>query len=87
IERQWKESHPYFKVTSPNHSYFGDMGMPKLLKSVDKVDDHTVKIVLSLMSSFASLNETVILFLIMSILILSNTERYFETFFPSLVVM
>ncbi|NBY28233.1 MAG: ABC transporter substrate-binding protein, partial [Betaproteobacteria bacterium] len=22
IERQWKESNPYFKVTSPNHSYF-----------------------------------------------------------------
>ena len=32
IERQWKESHPYFKVTSANHSYFNDMGMPKLLK-------------------------------------------------------
>jgi len=47
IERQWKESHPYFKVTSANHSYFGDMGMPKLLKSVDRVDDHTVKIVLN----------------------------------------
>jgi len=47
IERQWKENHPYFKVTSPNHSYFGDMGMPKLLKSVDKVDDYTVKIVLN----------------------------------------
>ena len=47
IERQWKESHPYFRVTSPNHSYFGDMGMPKLLKSVDKVDDYTVKIVLN----------------------------------------
>jgi dipeptide transport system substrate-binding protein len=47
IERQWKESHPFFKVTSPNHSYFGDMGMPKLLKSVDRVDDYTVKIVLN----------------------------------------
>jgi dipeptide transport system substrate-binding protein len=47
IERQWKESHPFFKVTSPNHSYFGDMGMPKLLKSVDKVDDYTVKIMLN----------------------------------------
>ena len=32
FERQWKESDPYFKVTSSNHSYFGDMGMPKLLK-------------------------------------------------------
>jgi dipeptide transport system substrate-binding protein len=47
IERQWKESNPYFKVTSPNHSYFNDMGMPKLLKSVTKVDDYTVKIVLN----------------------------------------
>ncbi len=47
IERQWKENDPYFKVTSSNHSYFNDMGMPKLLKSVDKVDDYTVKIVLN----------------------------------------
>jgi dipeptide transport system substrate-binding protein len=47
IERQWKEEHPYFKVTSPNHSYFNDMGMPKLLKSVTKVDDYTVKVVLN----------------------------------------
>ena len=47
IERQWKEEHPYFKVTSANHSYFNDMGMPKLLKSVEKVDDYTVKITLN----------------------------------------
>jgi dipeptide transport system substrate-binding protein len=47
IERQWKENDPYFKVTSPNHSYFNDMGMPKLLKSVDKVDEYTVKITLN----------------------------------------
>src|SRR4029077_14199758 len=46
IERQWKESNPYFKVTSSNHSYFNDMGMPKLLKSVEKVDDYTVRITL-----------------------------------------
>ncbi len=39
IDRQWKQDNPYFKVTSSNHSYFNDMGMPKLLKSVDKVDD------------------------------------------------
>ena len=36
LERQWKEDNSYFKVTSPNHSYFGDMGMAKLLKSVEK---------------------------------------------------
>lgn len=47
FERQWKEDNPYFKVTSPNHSYFSDMGMPKLLKSVEKVDAHTIKIVLN----------------------------------------
>jgi dipeptide transport system substrate-binding protein len=46
LERQWKEDNPFFKVTSPNHSYFGDMGMPDLLKSVEKVDDYTVRITL-----------------------------------------
>ena len=47
LERQWKESDPFFKVTSQNHSYFNDMGMPKLLKSVDRIDDYTVKITLN----------------------------------------
>ncbi len=47
IERQWKENDPYYKVTSSNHSYFNDMGMPKLLKTVEKVDEYTVKIVLN----------------------------------------
>jgi dipeptide transport system substrate-binding protein len=47
INRQWKSDNPYFKVTSSNHSYFNDMGMPKLLKSVEKVDDYTVKITLT----------------------------------------
>jgi dipeptide transport system substrate-binding protein len=47
IERQWKENDPYFKVTSSNHAYFGDMGMPALLKSVDKVNEYTVKFTLN----------------------------------------
>jgi dipeptide transport system substrate-binding protein len=47
FERQWKQDNPYFKVTSPNHSYFDDMGIPKLLKSVEKVDDYTVKVTLN----------------------------------------
>ena len=33
-------------MTSPNHSYFNDMGLPKLLKSVEKVNDYTVRITL-----------------------------------------
>ena len=47
FERQWKEDHPFFKVTSSNHSYFNDMGLPALLKSVEKLDDYTVRIVLN----------------------------------------
>ena len=47
FERQGKEDNPFFKVTSPNHSYYNDMGMTKLLKSVQKVDDYTVKITLN----------------------------------------
>ncbi|RYX95699.1 MAG: ABC transporter substrate-binding protein [Comamonadaceae bacterium] len=47
FERQWKEDNAYFKVTSPNHSYFSDMGMPKLLQTVEKVNDLTVKITLA----------------------------------------
>ena len=47
IERQWKESHPYFKVTSSNHSYFMGMGMDKQIKSVDKIDAMTLKITLN----------------------------------------
>jgi dipeptide transport system substrate-binding protein len=47
IERMWKEDHPFFRVTSPNHSYFTDMGFPKLLKSVEKVDDYMIRITLN----------------------------------------
>ena len=48
FDRQWKQDNPYFKVTSSNHSYFNDMGMPKLLKSIEKVDDYTVKVTLNM---------------------------------------
>ena len=47
LERQWKEDNPYFKVTSANHSYYNDMGMAKLIKSVEKVDPYTVRITLN----------------------------------------
>src|SRR5215207_883038 len=30
LERQGKEDHPFFKVTSSNHNYYNDMGFPKL---------------------------------------------------------
>src|ERR1700735_5037409 len=47
IERQWKPDNPYFNVTSSNHSYFNDMGLASLLKSVEKVDDTTVRMTLN----------------------------------------
>jgi len=47
FERQWKAEHPYAKVSGGAYDYFNDMGMPDLLKSVEKVDDLTVKITLS----------------------------------------
>jgi len=47
FERQWKDTNPYFKVTSPNHSYFNDTGMANNLKSVEKLDDYTVRITLN----------------------------------------
>jgi dipeptide transport system substrate-binding protein len=47
FERQWKDGNPYFKVTSSNHSYFNDMAMPTLLKSIDKTDDYTVRFTLN----------------------------------------
>ncbi len=47
IERMWKKENPYFNVTSPDHSYFNDMAMPELIKSLEKVDDYTVKFTLN----------------------------------------
>ena len=47
FERQWKEDNPYFKVSGGTWEYFTGMSMPDLLKSIEKVDDYTVKFVLN----------------------------------------
>jgi dipeptide transport system substrate-binding protein len=47
FDRMWKDTDPYHKVSGGSYDYFGDMGMPSLLKSIDKVDDHTVKFTLN----------------------------------------
>ncbi|WP_202911141.1 ABC transporter substrate-binding protein [Ancylobacter sp. TS-1] len=46
FNRMWKTDNPYHKVTGGAYDYFNDMGLPDLLVSIDKVDDHTVKFVL-----------------------------------------
>jgi dipeptide transport system substrate-binding protein len=47
FERQWKADNPYHKVSGGTYDYFNDMAMPDLLKSIEKVDDHTVRFTLN----------------------------------------
>lgn len=47
LERQWKENHPYHDISGAKYDYFKDIGMPDILKSIEKVDDMTVRIVLT----------------------------------------
>lgn len=44
FERQWKESNPWNQyVPGGTWEYFVSIGLPDLLTSIEKVDDHTVK--------------------------------------------
>ena len=47
LQRQWKVEHPFHKVTRSKYPYFESLGFPKLLKSIQKLDDYTVEIVLN----------------------------------------
>ncbi|NYZ16073.1 ABC transporter substrate-binding protein [Azospirillum sp. RWY-5-1] len=47
IERQWRADHPFHKVGRGTYDYFKDMSMAVLLKAVERVDDRTVRIVLT----------------------------------------
>ncbi len=47
FERQRVKEHPYHEVSGGTWEYFGGMSMPDLIKSVEKVDDLTVKFVLN----------------------------------------
>ena len=48
LERQLKADHPWHQyVPGTSWEYFAGMGMPELIKSIEKVDDMTVKIVLN----------------------------------------
>ena len=46
FERQWKEDHPFHGVSGGTYEYFNSMGLPDLLQSIEKVDEHTVRFVL-----------------------------------------
>ena len=47
FERQWKDENPFHKVSGGDYGYFGDMAFPKLLASIDKLDDYTVRFTLT----------------------------------------
>jgi len=45
--RQWNADHPFHNVSGGQYEYFVAMGMPDLIKAVEKVDDYTVNFVLN----------------------------------------
>lgn len=47
FERQGNPNNPFHAVSNGHYPYFGDMGLDKLITSVEKVDEYTVKFVLS----------------------------------------
>ncbi|MHC5225116.1 ABC transporter substrate-binding protein [Ignatzschineria sp. LJL83] len=47
FERQMNPEHPYHNVSNRQFEYFEGMGFNELIESVEKVDDHTVKITLT----------------------------------------
>ncbi|WP_418146222.1 ABC transporter substrate-binding protein [Actinobacillus pleuropneumoniae] len=47
FNRQLDPNHPYHTVSKATYPYFKAMKFPTLLKSVEKVDDHTVKFTLT----------------------------------------
>ena len=47
FNRQGQDSHPFHKVSGGSYDYYGDLGLAKLIKSIEKVDDHTVRFTLN----------------------------------------
>ncbi|MDX5593693.1 ABC transporter substrate-binding protein [Pseudovibrio sp. SPO723] len=45
--RQYDKDHPYHMVSGGTYEYFNSMSMKDLIKSIEKVDDYTVKFVLT----------------------------------------
>ncbi|WP_068081967.1 ABC transporter substrate-binding protein [Polycladidibacter stylochi] len=47
FNRQGDENHPYHKVSNGSYEYYNAMSMPDLIKEIQKIDDYTVKFVLT----------------------------------------
>lgn len=51
FNRQRLAEHPYAKVSNLGYQYYGDIGLPKLIKDIRKVDDYTVQFELTEVNS------------------------------------
>lgn len=47
FDRQRNPNHPYHKVSGGTYEYFNSMGMPELIKAIDRLDDYTVRFTLN----------------------------------------
>ncbi len=47
FNRMWKTDHPYHAISDAKYDYFNDLDMPQLLKSIEKIDDYTVRFTLT----------------------------------------
>lgn len=47
FERQWKAEHPDHALSGGSYEYFQSMDMPNLLSNIEKIDDYTVKFMLT----------------------------------------
>ncbi len=47
FERQGNPDHPYHGVSGGSYEYYNGMSMPDLIESIEKIDDQTVKFVLT----------------------------------------
>ena len=47
FNRQKNPSHPFHKVNGGGYRFFQSLGLHKLIKSIKKIDDHTVRFVLN----------------------------------------
>ena len=47
FDRMARDDHPFHKVSGGSYDYWGDLGLNKLVASIDKVDPYTVRIVLN----------------------------------------
>lgn len=47
FNRQWKKEHPYHGTSGGSYEYFNGMEMGTIIRSIDRVDDNTVKFTLN----------------------------------------